>query len=355
MAIYYGFIFRPIEIHQTGKRPLDVAAGDLNSDGNNDVVTANRDGRSLSIFMGNGDGTLTPINPVRLKAGATSLALGDLTGDGKLDIAATVCDSYCNHNGVLILHGVGDGTFEREEYLPVEGVPYNLTLADLNSDGLLDLAASDAPNDRVIIMVRRGSNWEFSTEYSATADHPISLAASDVNHDGFTDLIAGAQWDDQVSVHLMNQSGTVQEIKKIETEDLPYTIALERINSDDHLDLVVGHSSEPGMILSYWGDGAGNFERGLEVETSGRLIFVAGGDFNLDGRADLITTSFKQNFSSIYLQNTNGTFETTPISLPSNNRIYSLVLTELNGDGIPDLASVDYDDDTLSVSIGQIE
>ena len=351
-AMYVYSLFEPLEAHKTGRHPLDVVAGDINSDGLNDVVTANRDGASLSIFMGNGDGTLTEINPVQLKQGATSLALGDLSGDKIPDVALTACDAYCNHNGVLILRGLGDGRFERETYIPVDGVPYNLAIADLNADGSLDMVASDAPNDRIIILLRIGSGWEFSAEHSPTGDQPIALTLGDVNHDGIPDLMANAHWDDVVTLHIMSAHGAVERIVEIPTEDLPYSIALGLINQDDHADLIVGHSSEPGRILIFYGNGQGEFERAQEIETVGRLIYVASGDFNLDGRTDLIATRHKETFTSVYLQDQQGRFEIKPFSLPSSNRIYSLALTELNGDEIPDLVTVDYEDDALSVSIG---
>ena len=88
----YGF-FEPRTLYPTGLEPLDVSVGDINADGHNDLITANREGFSLSVFMGNGDGTLTEVNAIESEFGFTSITLADVNGDSMLDAVATTCNS----------------------------------------------------------------------------------------------------------------------------------------------------------------------------------------------------------------------------------------------------------------------
>src|SRR6202040_275367 len=87
--------------------PQAVAIGDLNGDGKPDVIVANAGG-SVSVLLGNGDGTLKAATSTLINQNAQSLALGDFNGDGKLDMAVAGSDP----GGVVVLLGKGDGTFQ---------------------------------------------------------------------------------------------------------------------------------------------------------------------------------------------------------------------------------------------------
>ena len=98
----FGVRFEPPEPHPTGAYPLDVVAGDIDGDGLVDVLTANRDGRSISVFLGNGRGELEAFDTVALDAGATSLALAEMNADGHTDVVVSACNPGCTDNSVTI-------------------------------------------------------------------------------------------------------------------------------------------------------------------------------------------------------------------------------------------------------------
>jgi len=154
-------LFGPPELYETGKHPLDVAIYDLNSDSNLDVVTANRDGRSISVFMGNGDGTLAPLNEIATDGGATSIAVADMNSDGKADLVVSTCEEMCDASHIAIFTGKGDGLFEPFSETRIEGVAYNILLADFNSDALPDVAASDYPNARIDLLLSTSEPGKF--------------------------------------------------------------------------------------------------------------------------------------------------------------------------------------------------
>src|SRR5205823_581557 len=122
----------------TGISPVAEATGDFNHDGNPDVVTANRDGNTVSVLLGNGNGTFqnkfilpTGVQPVHI-------VTGDVNGDGNLDFVVANSDS----NSVSVILGNGDGTFKTQTVFPVGNRPDAVALGDFNGDGNVDIGVA---------------------------------------------------------------------------------------------------------------------------------------------------------------------------------------------------------------------
>ena len=349
---YLRTFFAPKVIYPTDPNPLDVVAGDINSDGHLDLITANREGRSLSVFLGNGSGSLMPIEAVPTELGATSLALADLNHDSILDVVVSVCNYGCNKNSIKIFRGLGDGRFVEHDVIAVTGVPYNIAIADFDNDGWLDIAASDAAQHRLMVLRNIAGSGSFEEISLPTAERPIAFAIGDVNQDGYTDLVSANQWGRSCTVYLSFGGGVFSEGIEIPLGELPYAIALAKIDQDNVLDLLVAYSTEPGKIAVYRGLGDGNFSLQQEIEVSDRLVYIYAADFNRDDWVDVLVTRDKQKFASLFLNNGNGTLDSRELEIAAENRIYSLVVTTLNRDRYPDLVTVDWEQDTLSVSLG---
>ena len=349
---YLRSFFAPTVIYSTDPNPLDVAAGDVNSDGHLDLLTANREGRSLSVFLGDGNGSLTPIDAVPTELGATSLALADLNRDGMLDVVVSVCSAGCTNNSIKIFHGLGDGRFVEHNLIAVSGVPYNIAIADFDNDGWLDIAASDAAQHRLVVLRNIGGNGSFDEISLPTAERPIAFAIGDLNQDGYADLVSANQWGRSSTVYLSFGAGNFSEGIEIPLGELPYAIALAKIDHDNLLDLLVAYSTEPGKIAVYRGLGDGRFSLHQQIEVSDRLVFIYAADFNRDDLSDVVVTRHKQKFASLLLNNGDGSLDSREIDITAENKIYSLLVTTLNGDQYPDLVTVDWENDTLSLSLG---
>ena len=149
------FSFGPSPVFATGAAPQAIATADLNNDGKLDLVIANSQGSSLTILLGNGDGTFTPASgsPVTVGTQPSAIAVADLNGDGKLDVAvANLLDGT-----VTILLGNGDGTFTPSSMSPVSvgQWPISIAIGDFNSSGRLGLAVGNLLGDSVSILAQQ--------------------------------------------------------------------------------------------------------------------------------------------------------------------------------------------------------
>ena len=194
--------------YAAGNGASRVAVADLNGDTHLDLVTANYNAHTIGVLAGNGDGSF--LAPVAYSTGASSnprdVVLADLDGDGNLDAATA------NYYGLLsLLKGNGDGTFQPSSG-PVYGGSYydtyQLTAADLNGDGVDDLAVAGYGQDRLYLLFNQGGGFD---DVAATIVHydtgnPIGVTASDFNGDGFADLAASNYTSHNVAVYLGNEA-----------------------------------------------------------------------------------------------------------------------------------------------------
>ncbi|CAF4008605.1 unnamed protein product, partial [Rotaria sordida] len=197
-------------------RPMWVALGDLNNDNKLDMVTANRDDNSMSIFVGYGNGSFD--NPSTYPAGSGSRPLyvdiGDFNQDSILDIAIV---NY-GTNQISLQFGLGDATFlPGDLYSTGSGSqPNTLAVGDFNRDGRLDIVVANPGSDTIdVAIANAGTNTilllygkgdgTFGDEelYPLGYNYrPYSVAVTDLNHDGFMDIIIACYGTDDVEILL---------------------------------------------------------------------------------------------------------------------------------------------------------
>src|SRR2546426_6435413 len=126
----------PFLSFDTGSFPLSVAIGDLNGDGKSDLAVANYDPGTVSVLLGNGDGTFEAKRDYSMGSGPYSVAIGDLNGDGRPDLAT----ANVNSNTVSVLLGNGDGTFGPKSENGRGWCRDSVEIGDVNGDGKQELA-----------------------------------------------------------------------------------------------------------------------------------------------------------------------------------------------------------------------
>jgi hypothetical protein len=145
---------RGLPVSQAGGLYRGIAVGDVNEDGRLDLAVANiRTGPEIYFQTSNGAWQPAPPFRSRIKGGATALALGDLDGDGHLDLVVGGSRSFSSQYGLFVFRGNGKGEWTQfRTDLPSDGLTFiwGVALADLNGDGLLDLAVAtgEAPVKR---------------------------------------------------------------------------------------------------------------------------------------------------------------------------------------------------------------
>jgi hypothetical protein len=334
----------------TGAFPGAIAVADFNGDGNLDLGVANYNDGNVTILLGNGAGSFTPAtnSPVRVGAGAMALAVGDLNGDGTADLAV----ANHNDNTVTILLGNGDGSFTQATNSPVTvGTgPMSLAVGDLSGDGTADLVVANVNDSTVTILLGNG-NGTFTqaanSPISVAGASPTSVAMGDFNRDGIQDVAVAIAGPNDVSILLGNGDGTFTKAtgSPVAVGETPYSIAVGDLNGDGIADLVTANNASvngnPGTVTVLLGRGDGSFAAasGSPVAVGTNPLIVAVGDLNADGKADLAVTNEVDNTVSVLLGNGDGTFtHTTANQTPTGFAPWSVALADFNGDGGADLA-----------------
>jgi hypothetical protein len=325
--------FSPAVNYATGSNPVNVAVGDFNGDGKPDLAAANFDSNSVSVQLGNGDGTFQPARNYAVGPNARSVVVGDFDGDRKLDLLAS---------GWLLL-GNGDGTFKSATSINTLANIFNPVVGDFNGDGKLDLASAGSTYVSVVPGNGDGT-FQPARNYAVGGFVSGTMAAGDFNGDGKLDLATGyfdSVSGGGVSVLLGNGDGTFQTARNLVLGSgvVPSSVAVGDFNRDGKLDMAVSDVFGRGVGVLL-GNGDGSFQQPLNPDLGGppvdRLGSVAVGDFNGDGRPDLAVKPYDGSIR-VLRGIGDGTFlNAQDFSAGSSGGF--VAVADLNGDGKPDLA-----------------
>lgn len=371
-------LFAPALISSTGGTGSDaITLVDVNHDGKPDLIVGNGCASGftclyesvISVMLGNGDGTFqTAVNYQSGGVQPTSIAIGDVNNDGNPDIVvANLCfDGNCPNDGgggMGVLLGKGDGTFQ-PTIINSNGInAYTLALADFNGDGKLDAVigggdcedSSAGCTDETITVALGNGDGTFGrpTAYYPQGVVAQSVAVGDVNGDGIVDIVANActPMDEFecseifLAVLLGNKDGTFQPPTYVTTGDVyPNSIALADVNADGKLDAVIAG----GGAAVFIGNGDGTFQSPVPYSTGGFYAnWITTADINRDGKLDLLvsngcsTSNCGQSSTGILgvlLGNGDGTFQNAQSYGSGAYYSFSLAVADVNGDSKPDVA-----------------
>src|SRR5208283_4452554 len=236
-----------------GSSPWSVAVADVNRDGKPDLIVANYSSSTVGVLLGNGDGTFQPAATYGSGGnGPWSVAVADVNGDGNPDLL--VVNVFDNTVGVLL--GNGDGTFQAAVTYSSGGgfrAP-SIAVADLNGDGKPDLAVANdcgGCDGSVAVLLGNGDGtFRPGVLYGSGGDLTWGVAIADVNGDGKPDLIVLNTFNyytANISVLLGNGDGTFQPALTYGSGAMwVYSIVVADVNGDGEPDLVVGNETLSG-------------------------------------------------------------------------------------------------------------
>ncbi|MFS0723851.1 FG-GAP-like repeat-containing protein [Paenibacillus sp. 1P07SE] len=209
--------------------------------------------------------------------GIDELAFEDLNNDGHQD--ALLLD-YVN-NRIAIFKGNGDGTYPAPVYYPVGTFPFDVVVSDFDEDGDPDLAVSNDGSGSISILLNNGDRTVAASVYGGL-NAPTQLVSGDFNGDGNADLATAENGNDAVTVLLGTGGGAFAPPVSYTAGPYPIDIAMGDYDGDGRLDLA--STNQWSSISIFSGNGDDTFQSKFDLPIEG---FVASGDWNEDGLADL--------------------------------------------------------------------
>ncbi|MBI3867281.1 MAG: VCBS repeat-containing protein [Verrucomicrobia bacterium] len=270
-----------------GNGPVGFSLSDLNKDGKLDLSVNLYNAGRLAIFLGDGTGRFTAFTNYPTLSNPYYQTVTDLNGDGKLDILVANSSS----GKVSVFYGLGDGTFQPRVDLTADSGTIDIAVADLVGDGKADdLVVLNRNAQNFMALIANGDGtYKAPVSYAATTTAG-ALALYDFDADGRPDVVVIS--GSTLCYFAGNGDGTFAARKTFEvgTSD-PYQLALADMDSNGTMDVVIA-SYTGNAVVTVMNLGKGQFGGGLIFPVSANPIAVALGDFNRDGRIDVATANY---------------------------------------------------------------
>lgn len=334
-------------------QPADLALGDLNGDGKIDIAVVNYTGPSVSVLLNMGSGNYSPPTVVNLTGlnpgGPRAIALGDFDNDGDLDMV--VGNESSPGGQVVFLTNNGAGTFTQSG-MPLAAGDFTVAVAvgDFNGDGRLDAVAANNNTHNVVVYLNNGGGSFSSTPFSTGAmTTPNGISVGDVDNDGDLDIVTADYSSNEISVLYNDGAGSFMNVTNFPTGIAgasPTSITLGDFDGDGDLDLATANNGVDNISVML-NNGVGNYSAapGSPYPLSFLIMTVSNtlsaGDVDGDGDLDLIAVG-PPNLVTVLLNTGNAQFSTG----------YANALVSASNPRAPSLADIDDDGDLDLVLAG---
>jgi hypothetical protein len=294
------------------------------------------------VIHNDGQGHLASYSTYSVGA-ARALAAKDLNGDGRIDVAIA---EYAYAGGITIHFNLGNGSLGPAVWVPMGYYPQDIALADLDGDGLCDMAVGTQLGE---VLIRRGTGggaFAPVQSLSRPGSNFKSIDAGDLDHDGRTDLVL-LDYDGHRLVSYLNQ-GSLSFIPGPE-QDLPASpddVKLADLDGDGWLDAAVADEGGTASVVKNLAGTAFAPANSFPVGHQSHSIDVA--DFDGDTIPDLLVSNWTESTVTLLLGQGGMQF-TNFASVATGTNPRSAVAADMDGDGRPDIVSASWIETNVNV------
>jgi hypothetical protein len=308
-----------------------VALGDLDGDGALDIAAGTDAG--LSVLFGRGDGSFEPAAAVGGLADVLGIAVARLDSDAIDDLAL----SSSGADSVAVVLGAAGRNLAVEQTYPTGALPRGIVVGDLVGNNARDVATADQDAGRVTIYPGLGDGTlaPVPTELD-TGGNPVALVAADFDQDTDLDLAVAYLGSDTISVFFGDGSDFGPEHGHAGFAG-PRALASADLDGDGDADLAVVNENA-GSVAVLASDGAGDFDRGPVVAVGAAPRAVTVGDPNTDGKADLVVANRGDDDIGVVVGDGEGAFS-AQIAFSVLPGPLSVAVGDVNGDGAQDVCA----------------
>ena len=323
-------------------------AADLDNDGFLDLTIVNEDSEDLRVFMnlaaGDGifdDDFMTPPNQVGNRASPNEPA--DFNRDGFTD----VCVANITDGTVSVLLGNGDGSYAPQQLIDVGNAPRGIAVLDADGDGDLDICNTNSQSGNMSIMINDGNGvFGDPSFWEGGASGEWALSSADMNHDGILDLVVGANSGQQIVVNIGNGDGTFTPSTPQSSGGSVWMISVGDVDADGDVDVACANSTTNNATIVR-GNGDGTLMPPEFVSPDPFALATDLGDMDGDGDLDWVLSSFAGDWT-FWVNDGAGNFSFKE-ELPAPNAASCALMLDIDNDNDLDLALIDELADVIEI------